>query len=92
MCDFLSFVYEYLFQSFFRTFYDYLNNFVFYSPTALNSYNVKRRNVEFGIQHLKSELKNEIGVENLDALDSLEDELLIELQNQSKIQKKRSIK
>lgn len=63
-----------------------------YSLTALNSFNVKRRDVESGIEHLKLELKNEIGIENLDALDSLEEDLFLELQNQSYFQKKRSIK
>lgn len=57
---------------------------------ALNSYNIQRRDVESGIASLKSELKNEIGNENLDALDSLGDDLLFELQNQSSVQKKRS--
>lgn len=58
--------------------------------TALNSFNVQRRDVKSGIDHLKSELKNEIGNENLDALDSLSDDVLFELQNQSASQKKRS--
>jgi len=58
--------------------------------TALNRYNIERRDVESGIASLKSELKNEIGNENLDALDSLGDDLLFELNNQSVFQKKRS--
>jgi hypothetical protein len=51
---------------------------------------VQRRDVKSGIDQLKSELKNEIGNENLDALDSLSDDVLFELQNQSANQKKRS--
>lgn len=58
---------------------------------ALNSFNIQRRDVESGIANLKIELKNEIGNENLDALDSLGDDLLYELHKQSNIQKKRSI-
>jgi len=38
---------------------------------------------------LKFELKNEIGNENLDALDILGDDVLLELQNQPESQKKR---
>jgi len=60
------------------------------SITALNRFNVERRDVESSIASLKSELKNEIGNENLDALDSLGDDLLFELNNQSVFQKKRS--
>jgi len=57
--------------------------------TALNGFNIQRRDVESGIRHLKSELKNEIGNENLDALDSLGDDVLRELQNEQESQKKR---
>jgi len=56
---------------------------------ALNGFNIQRRDVESGIRQLKSQLKNEIGNENLDALDSLGDDVLFELQNQSESQKKR---
>jgi len=58
--------------------------------TVLNNYNIQRRDVESGIASLKSELKNEIGKENLEALDSLSDDLFFELQNQSVDRKKRS--
>jgi len=56
---------------------------------ALNGFNIQRRDVETGIGHLKSQLKNEIGNENLDALDSLGDDVLFELQNQSESLEKR---
>ncbi|CAI6366618.1 unnamed protein product [Macrosiphum euphorbiae] len=56
---------------------------------ALNGFNIQRRDVESGIRNLKSELKNEIGNENLDALDSLGDDVLRELQNEQESQKKR---
>lgn len=62
----------------------------FFMFSALNNFNIQRRDVKSGIESLKSQLKNEIGNENLDALDSLGDELLYELQNESASQKKRS--
>lgn len=46
--------------------------------------------MDSGIRQLKSQLKNEIGNENLDALDSLGDDLFLELQNQEEFKKKRS--
>lgn len=61
-----------------------------FSILALNGFNVQRRDVESGIEHLKLELKNEIGNENLDALDGLGDDLLFELQRDTQSQKKRS--
>lgn len=61
-----------------------------YYFAALNSFNVQRRDVQSGIAHLKTELKNEIGNDNLDALDTLGDDVLFELQNQQNFQKKRS--
>lgn len=51
---------------------------------------MQRRDVESGIEHLKFELKNEIGNENVNALDSLGEDLLFELQQQSVFNKKRS--
>lgn len=69
----------------------YINTYVnFFFFLALNGYNIQRRDVESGIANLKFELKNELGNENLDALDSLGDELLFELQNQPNFKKKRS--
>lgn len=65
------------------------SSFIICLLTALNGFNIQRRDVESGIRQLKSQLKNEIGNENLDALDSLGDDLLLELQNQSDSQKKR---
>lgn len=47
--------------------------------------------MESGINHLKYELKNEVGNENLDALDDLGDDVLLELQRQSAFKKKRSV-
>lgn len=67
----------------------YVNYFIFIF-SALNNFNVQRRDVKSGIENLKTELKNEIGNENLDALDNLSDELLFELQKESASQKKRS--
>jgi len=70
-----------------------LNNFAIeklFFFTALNGFNIQRRDVQSGIDQLKHELKSEIGNENLDALDSLSDDLLFELQNQSELKKKRS--
>lgn len=58
--------------------------------SALNNFNVQRRDVKSGIENLKTELKNEIGNENLDALDNLSEELLFELQKESASQKRRS--